>query len=97
MRKKGFLGFGRLLEGLRASRNDRGPQYVIEAINSEMGKDVHTVLVPMCGYKLLVSRDPRNIKTVLARNAADWDVSEYRTASWKPMLGQGIFTSRGDD
>ena len=97
MRKKGFLGFGRLLEGLRASRNDRGPQYVIEAIDSEMGKDVYTVLVPMCGYNLLVSRDPENIRTVLARRAADWDVSEYRTASWEPMLGRGIFTSRGDD
>ncbi|KAH6857075.1 oxidoreductase-like protein [Chaetomium sp. MPI-CAGE-AT-0009] len=97
MRRKGLLGFGRLIEGVLASRNDRGPQYVIEAINKEMGKRVHTVLVPMCGYNLLVSRDPKVIKTVLATKAADWDVSEYRTASWEPMLGKGIFTSRGED
>ncbi|KAH6631322.1 cytochrome P450 [Chaetomium tenue] len=73
MRKKGFLGFGWLLEGLRANRNDRGPQHVIEAIDSEMGKHVHTVLVPMSGYNLLVSRDPENIQTVLAKTASDWD------------------------
>ncbi len=97
MPKKGFLGIGRLREGLRASREDRGPQYVIDAIDSEMGKDVHTVVVPMFGYQLIVSRDPVNIKAVLAGDSGDWDISEHRTESWKPLVGHGIFTSRGMD
>ncbi|KAK4142529.1 cytochrome P450 [Dichotomopilus funicola] len=77
MRKKGFLGFGHLLDGLKASRQERGPQHVIEAIDGEMGPDVHTVIVPISDYELI-------------------DVSEHRTASWKPMFGLGIFTSRGE-
>ncbi|KAK4155400.1 oxidoreductase-like protein [Chaetomidium leptoderma] len=79
-----------------SSRNDRGPQYVIEALDSEMGKDVHTVVVPMFDYELVVSRDPANIQAVLATQAADWDISEHRAASWEPLLGHGIFTSRGE-
>jgi len=97
MPKKGFLGIGRLREGLRASREDRGPQYVIDAIDTEMGKDVHTVVVPMFGYKIIVSRDPVNIQRVLAGDMGDWEVSEHRTESWKPLVGHGIFTSRGLD
>jgi cytochrome P450 len=96
MPRKGFLGFGRLLEGLRATRTDRGPQYVIEALDGEMGKDVHTVVVPIHDYELLVSRDPANIQTVLSTRSVHWDISEHRTASWEPMLGYGIFTSRGE-
>ncbi|KAL2163924.1 hypothetical protein VTH06DRAFT_3136 [Thermothelomyces fergusii] len=96
MPRKGILGFGRLFEGIRATRNDRGPQYVIEAMDGEMGKDVHTIVVPIHDYELLVSRDPVNIQAVLVTRAADWDVSEHRTASWEPMVGHGIFTSRGE-
>ncbi|KAL2142941.1 hypothetical protein VTI28DRAFT_520 [Corynascus sepedonium] len=94
--KKGFLGFGWLFDTLVATRNDRGPQYVIEALDSEMGKDVHTVVVPIHDYELIVSRDPLNIQTVLVSHSADWDVGEHRTASWDPMVGNGIFTSHGE-
>jgi cytochrome P450 len=96
MPKKGFLGFGRLREGLKATRNHRGPQYVIEAIDGEMGKDVHTVVVPIFDYELVVSRDPVNIQAVLASQATDWDISEHRAESWRPLFGHGIFTSRGE-
>lgn len=94
--RKGFLGFGWLFDTLVATRNDRGPQYVIEALDSEMGKDVHTVVVPIHDYELIVSRDPLNIQTVLVSHSADWDVGEHRTASWEPMVGNGIFTSHGE-
>jgi cytochrome P450 len=96
MPEKGFFGFGRLIEGLRATRNDRGPQYVIEALDGEMGKEVHTAVVPMFDYDLIVSRDPVNVQAVLATHAADWDISEHRAASWMPLVGLGIFTSRGE-
>ncbi|KAL2017324.1 hypothetical protein VTK56DRAFT_2297 [Thermocarpiscus australiensis] len=96
MPKKGFLGFGRLLESLRANRADQGPQYVVKAIDQEMGKDVHTVVVPISDYELIVTRDPVNVQAVLATRSADWDISEHRAASWNPLVGDGIFTSRGD-
>ncbi|KAK4238755.1 oxidoreductase-like protein [Achaetomium macrosporum] len=85
-----------MIEGLRATRTDRGPQYVIEALDGEMGKDVHTAVVPMFDYDLIVSRDPVNVQAVLATESADWDISEHRAASWLPFVGLGIFTSRGE-
>jgi cytochrome P450 len=96
LRPKGFLGFGRLYEGLAATRDDRGPHYVIQSLDTEMGKNVHTVVVPIFDYELVVSRDPVNIQAVLATQSADWDVSEHRAASMKPLFGHGIFTSRGE-
>ncbi|KAG7288311.1 hypothetical protein NEMBOFW57_007842 [Staphylotrichum longicolle] len=96
MSKNGFLGFGRLIEGLRATREGRGPHYVIEAIDSEMGKDVDTVLVPIFDYNLVVSRDPDVIRHVLSNTLTDWDISEHRSESWNPLVGHGIFTARGE-
>ncbi|KAK4098122.1 cytochrome P450 [Parathielavia hyrcaniae] len=94
--RKGFLGFGYLLEGLAASRDDRHAHHVIEAFDTELGKDVHTVVVPIFDYELIVSRDPVNIQAVLATQSADWDVSEHRADSMRPLFGHGIFTSRGE-
>ena len=97
MPKTGFLGFGRLIDGMKANNAERGPQYVVETMDEAMGKDVHTCIVPIHDYELIVTRDPRNVQAVLAGNATDWDVSEHRAASWRPMIGHGIFTSRGQD
>lgn len=97
MPKTGFLGFGRLIGGFQANKAERGPQYVVETLDKVMGEDVHTCIVPIHDYELIVTRDPRNVQVVLANNATDWDVSEHRAASWEPMIGHGIFTSRGKD
>ncbi|KAK4677794.1 hypothetical protein QC764_301920 [Podospora pseudoanserina] len=96
MPTKGFLGFGRLVESVKATKADRGPQYVVEAIDQEMGKDVHTCVVPIADYELIVTRDPANVQAMLASKAPDWDVGEQRNASWKPLFGSGVFTSRGE-
>ncbi|KAK4121451.1 cytochrome P450 [Parathielavia appendiculata] len=96
MPRKGFLGFGNLLKGLAASRDDRHPQHVVEAFDTELGRDVHTVVVPIVDYELIVSRDPANIQAVFATQSADWDVSEFRADSMRLLFGHGIFTSRGE-
>ncbi|KAL2126913.1 hypothetical protein VTI74DRAFT_11633 [Chaetomium olivicolor] len=96
MPKKFLFGFGRLIENIWATRRDWGPQYVVKALDEEMGKDVHTVVQPIFDYEVLVSRDPQNIQAVLATQSQDWDTGEHRIASWKPLVGDGIFTSRGE-
>ncbi|KAK4184692.1 oxidoreductase-like protein [Podospora australis] len=73
-----------------------GPQYVVKAIDAEMGKNVHTVLVPIADYELVVTRDPANVQAMLATSSTDWDVGKARNASWRPLLGDGVFTSRGE-
>lgn len=96
MPSRGFLGLGRLAENLRATREGRGPQYVVSAMDSELGPHVHTCAVHILDYKLLVTREPANVQAIFATRAADWDVSEHRVASWRPLVGHGIFTSRGE-
>lgn len=92
----GLLGCKWLVEGLRSTKADRGPQYVVHALDRVMGKDVHTVVVGIFDYDLVMTRNPANVQAVLATEAADWDISEHRTASWEPLVGHGIFTSRGE-
>ena len=96
MPTKGFFGFGRLIESVMATQSDAGPQYVVKTIDSEMGKDVHTCEVPISDYRLIVTRDPANVQAMLATQSVDWDVGEHRTNSWKPLFGDGVFTSRGE-
>ena len=97
MKKKGFLGFGRLIESIQATNNGQGPQYVVKAINEEMGENIHTVVVPIHDYKLLVTRDPANVQAMLATQSVDWDVGKHRNESWRPLFGDGVFTSRGEE
>ncbi|KAK0641946.1 oxidoreductase-like protein [Cercophora newfieldiana] len=96
MPTKGLFGFGRLIESVLATQADAGPQYVVEAMDTEMGKDIHTAEVPISDYRLIVTRDPANVQAMLATQSVDWDVGEHRTDSWKPLFGVGVFTSRGE-
>lgn len=93
---RGFFGLGWLIQSIRATKNDRGPQYVVEVLDRVMGKDVHTCVVPILDYKLILTRDPPNVQAMLSSKPEDWDISEHRTASWVPMFGHGVFTSRGE-
>ncbi|KAK4209999.1 oxidoreductase-like protein [Rhypophila decipiens] len=81
---------------LIATKANRGPQYVVQAIDREMGSNVHTCIVPISDYELIVTRDPANVQAMLATQAADWDVGEHRNASWRPLFGDGVFTCRGE-
>ncbi|KKY18361.1 putative cytochrome p450 family protein [Phaeomoniella chlamydospora] len=93
---KGFLGFGTLIESVRATKPERGPQYVVETLNKELGKDVHTCKVPISDYELTITRDPVNVQAMLATQSYDWDVGQNRLESWKPLFGPGVFVSRGE-
>ncbi|KAK1832629.1 oxidoreductase-like protein [Podospora conica] len=74
-----------------------GPQHVMKTIDTELGKHVHTCIVPIFDYELVVTRDPYNVRAMLATQAADWDIGENRAESWRPLVGSGVFTSRGDE
>ncbi|KAH6682808.1 cytochrome P450 family protein [Halenospora varia] len=69
-----FLGVSRLRDTIRATKANRGPQYMLTAMN-EVGKDVHTLRVPILGYELLVTSDPENVKAMLLTESADYDHS----------------------
>lgn len=88
-----LLGNSMLRESMRATEEDRGPQFVAEKMDS-YGPGTHTVKVPILDYELIVTRDPDNARVLFS--SPDFDISETRQASWMPLLGKGIFTSRGE-
>lgn len=94
LRSNNLLGTSRLKESIRATKEDRGPQYVISAMN-DLGVDIHTVRVPILDYELLVTRDPENVRALLSTLSNDYDISATRSNAFMPLLGEGIFTSRG--
>lgn len=94
LRSNDLLGTSRLKESIRATRKDRGPQYVISALD-DVGPNVHTVRVPILDYELLVTRDPENVKAMLSTQSQDFDISAMRSKAFMPLLGEGVFTSRG--
>ncbi|KAK7985287.1 hypothetical protein PG988_002909 [Apiospora saccharicola] len=92
-RSKNLLGDSVLRESMRATEEDRGPQFVADTMDS-CGPQCHTVKVPVLDYELLCTRDPENCRVLFT--SPDFDISDTRQASWMPLLGKGIFTSRGD-
>ena len=88
-------GITRLLEAMKASREDRMPQYVVSLLDST-GPDVHTIDARMLTDKLTVTRDPANVETIFASQAADFDIGPNRENSFKQLLGVGVTTARGE-
>ncbi|KAI1378806.1 putative N-alkane-inducible cytochrome P450 [Hypoxylon crocopeplum] len=93
LRSTNLIGNSILRESMKATKDDRGPQYVVEKMNS-VSPDCHTLKVPIIDYEIFVTRDPENARVLFT--SPDFDISHTRQLSWMPLLGKGIFTSRGD-
>ena len=91
-----LLNISRLRESIRATKEDRGPQYIAETMD-EIGKHVHTVRLQAFDYELVVTRDPENIKAMLATQSQDFDIGTHRQKAFGAVMGPGIFTNRGQD
>lgn len=93
LRSTNFIGNSILRESMKATKEDHGPQYVMEKMDA-VSPNCHTIKVPIIDYEVLVTRDPENARTLFT--SSDFDISHHRQLSWMPLLGKGIFTSRGD-
>ena len=92
--KRDPLGLLRILDILRATKEERGPQYMGGLMN-EMGSDLHTVRVPILDYDLLVTRDPENAKVLLTESQS-FEIGTYRAGMFEPLIGLGIMTLKGE-
>ena len=90
----GPFGIVRLYQAMKASRDDRMPQYVARMID-RMGKNIHTVSAKMLN-DLTVTRDPTNVEAIFGAQAQDFDIGPNRLESFKPLLGVGVTTVRGE-
>lgn len=62
---------------------------------NDVGSDIHTLRVPILDYELIVTRDPENVRAMLSSQSHDYDISAMRANAFMPLLGNGIFTGRG--
>ncbi|KAI1090214.1 putative N-alkane-inducible cytochrome P450 [Rostrohypoxylon terebratum] len=93
LRSTNLIGNSILRESMRATKEDRGPQYVAAKMDS-ISPTCHTIKVPIIDYEIVVTRDPENARALFT--SPDFDISHHRQLSWMPLLGKGIFTSRGE-
>ncbi len=89
------FGLLRLIEALKAGRQDRMPQYVASLID-QPGADIHTVQVKLLNDNMTVTRDPENVETIFAKQTSDFDIGPARLECFRPLLGIGLTTSTGE-
>ena len=76
---KDFLGLTRLLEMLKVTKDERGPQYIMGSMNAEAGKDVHTLQLNVFpGFVLILTRDPENVKAMFVTHASSFEIGPWR-------------------
>ena len=92
--KRDPFGLLRILDILKATKEQRGPQYM-GALMNDMGEDVHTVRFPILDYELLVTRDPENAKVLLTESQS-FEIGTYRAGMFEPLIGLGIMTLKGE-
>ena len=94
---KDIFGLTRLLGLLKATREERGPQYLLDTINAEAGEDVHTLHIHVFPRaQTLMTRDPENVKAIFVTHASSFEINAHRSGVFRPLLGDGIFTSRSE-
>ncbi|KAI5862998.1 putative N-alkane-inducible cytochrome P450 [Durotheca rogersii] len=93
LRSTNLIGNSVLRDSMKATKEDRGPQYVVDKMNS-LSLSCHTLRAPIIDYEIIVTRDPENARALFT--SPDFDISHIRQLSWMPLLGKGIFTSTGD-
>ncbi|KAJ9612543.1 hypothetical protein H2200_004140 [Cladophialophora chaetospira] len=91
--RKGLFGIGTLRESIRATRDEWGPIWMHQSINS-IGKNVHTVKASIFDYELIITRDVENVQAIFASQAHDWDIGTHRERCFKSLLGPGVMTNR---
>lgn len=82
---------------MKVSKDEHGPQYVMESVNAEAGKDVHTLQLKVFPRsELILTRDPENVKTMFVTHASSFEIGPWRGGSFKLLLGLDLFTLRGE-
>lgn len=86
-----LMGFGTIAEMLKAMKNGCMPEL---GLSRYVNNGVNTVKVAVSGRTGIFTRDPENIKALLATQFADFSLG-IRRPQFAPLLGEGIFTLDG--
>lgn len=70
----------RLIEALKAGRQDRMPQYIASLID-QPGADIHTAQAKLLNENVTVTRDPENVEAIFTKQAQEFDIGPTLTTS----------------
>ncbi|RDW59257.1 hypothetical protein BP5796_12181 [Coleophoma crateriformis] len=87
------LGLDMVVRGIRASREQRVMEFVLERFEN-MG--CHTWYMNLLGSSNLLTADPKNIQALLATQFDDFRTGAPKVMSLKQMIGRSIFIADGE-
>ncbi|KAL8763352.1 MAG: hypothetical protein Q9184_000823 [Pyrenodesmia sp. 2 TL-2023] len=87
----GWKAFG----ALRKARADHVLPIQLGLDMDQVGDNPHTVQRRFLWNKLIMTRDPENIKTILATQVSHWELSEARRGILATYVGTGLLTNEG--
>ncbi|KAI5961665.1 hypothetical protein KGF57_001648, partial [Candida theae] len=87
----GFFGFGLGKRSVIAKANGKSPEFYQSIYDQSPHPQVPTVKSFMFGTPLVFTKDPENIKAILATQFHDFDIGN-RIDFLGALLGKGIFT-----
>lgn len=90
--KDPILGLDLFFENIRLLKQGGILDKFVERYNT-IGGGVHTWSQHVLGVYTINTTEPENIKTMLATNFKEFQLSPLRKAAMKPIFGHGIFTS----
>lgn len=89
--KDPLFGIDYFLDGIQAFRENRA----MKRIRDHLDKYGSTYYYPQLGNDWIATKDPENIKTIMATDFASYGVQPDRYLPMKPMVGESFFTVDG--
>lgn len=86
-----LLGISTFRAIRKASKEDK----LLELSYERFQRYGNTLTISVLGTPVYMTVEPENVKTVLATNFDDWNLTDRRKRSFMPLLGRGIFTTDG--
>ncbi|KAI4087780.1 MAG: hypothetical protein LQ339_008812 [Xanthoria mediterranea] len=85
----------KILNHLRKARADRMLPVQAGLDMDTVGENPHTVTRHLPLTSLIATRDPENIKTILATHVSHWELGEIRRGVMSSYMGTGLLTNEG--
>lgn len=86
-----FKGWDLIRETAKAVKSHT----LLELVQTRFLQNGTTFGVKFLHYNMLATIEPENVKTILAANFVDWNLTNTRKRIFKHLIGKGIFTTDG--
>ncbi|KAK3639875.1 hypothetical protein LTR56_012255 [Elasticomyces elasticus] len=88
------MGIDLFIENMKALKEHRLLSTTQIRFDKQGSRTMRLVLL---GRPVIITQEPENLKTIQAIDFKKWSLGSRRIIAFRPLLGQGIFTSDGAD